>query len=104
MQADTERHALALSRMQGARVFLALVVVAGVFGAIVFAGIDRSTAASARPDPLRDWSTSRVFAELGDYTQIFDCAQIGAQGMSGFVWVKTNALGQPTRILLICRP
>lgn len=104
MSVEKERHALATSRVQGALVGLVVVALFAVFWFFVALGIDRGAEVQAHPDPLRDWSTGRVIAELGDYTQLFDCAQIGATGMSGYVWVKTDRLGAPTRVLLICKP
>lgn len=48
---------------------------------------------------LADWSNSRIVAELGDYTQKIDCADLGASGLTGYVWVDQAH----RRIIFICK-
>lgn len=94
-----------ISLVRVALVGLAPVLCAAIVGFIAFAGVNKIEEAKAKPNLLRSWSNARIHEEMGEYDQRLDCAQIGAPGLTGYVWVKVNALtGQPTSVLFLCEP
>lgn len=95
----------ALPIIRGLLAGLAVVAIAAVFAIGFLPGMAGVVASQKAPDPIGEWSTAKIMGELGDYDQLFDCAQVGLPPeLSGYVWVKTDLAGQPTRFLFICKP
>lgn len=90
--------------IRGAIAGLGVVALLAMFALLVALGVNKVEKVQARPDLLRDWSTARVMDELGDYDQRVDCANFGLDGFTGYVYVKTDALGMPKRLLILCKP
>jgi len=87
-------------RIDGALVGFGVVALAAVFFLVLLPGVAHvQRDIATRPEPLRSWSTARMIAELGEYTQKMDCADMGAPGLTGYVWVD-----QPhRRIVFVCK-
>lgn len=100
---NDERLAKTRPRIEGALVGLAVVALAAVFFLVLLPTASK-VANAPRPDPLSGWSTQRLMEGLGEYDQRIDCADLGLQGLTGYVWVKLDRLtGRPTRFLFLCK-
>lgn len=102
MALNREKLDKARPRIEGLLCGLGIVALAAVFFLVLLPGAAR-VASNRAPEPLRGWSNARIMAELGEYDSKIDCAQLGLQGLDGYVWVKLNLAGQPTRFLFICK-
>ena len=99
-----ERHQRNLAGIRGATVGTVVGLAVVLIWVVLSTVLHTAAEIQARPDLLRDWPNSRVMEELGDYDQRIDCAEFGIAGMSGYVWVGIDSLGQPTRVLFLCSP
>lgn len=75
-----------------------IAAIGAVFWLVFLGLVPRAAEVKDRPVPLRDWSTGRIMAELGEWDQRLDCAQLGAPGLTAYVFVRQGDL------IFVCKP